>query len=276
MSSRLSSPASPRRRSQSLGSNGLESLTQDRTASPEDLIDPALDVEQTPSIRPHHSQSPSVIASPLPPAITNTTPSIEDLLQRVLTQVDKLAEEVVELKKEKETRHPTILKRTIRSVTPVLPDEDPNSSSSSEASLVGFKLKGRHADSNFNSSDSDSIQSEAAAVILKPTSKVTKKRDDIQKIRLRADDLPKYYGNKDDVETWIQTVSAIWESSGVPEASLLSILPLLLKGKASKWYVSLGKDRRELRTWKKWKAAFRKRWLTANYDAKLKKKGIYR
>ncbi|MBC9706352.1 MAG: hypothetical protein H9W81_15545 [Enterococcus sp.] len=194
--------------------------------------------------------------------------------------MDKLADDVLELKKGKEPRHPAFVERTIRSVTPIVPDEDSSATSSSEASIVPLKLKGRRIDAKFNSSDSDSSTSEATSIVLKTTSKATKKKnkkkEDTQKIRLRSDDLPKFYGNKDDVETWIQTVSAIWESTGAPEATLLSILPLLLKGKASKWYVSLGKERRELSTWRKWKTSFRMRWLTANHDAKLKKKGIFR
>lgn len=77
--------------------------------------------------------------------------------------------------------------------------------------------------------------------------------------KLKPSDLPKFYGkDTEDVDDWIEKVSAITTYSNAKDPELLKLLPLLLNGNASEWFTTLGDEgRRRLNTWDAWKAALR-------------------
>ena len=77
--------------------------------------------------------------------------------------------------------------------------------------------------------------------------------------KLKPSDLPKFYGkDTEDVDDWIDKVSAITTYSNAKDPELLKLLPLLLNGNASEWFTTLGDEgRRRLNTWDAWKAALR-------------------
>jgi hypothetical protein len=77
--------------------------------------------------------------------------------------------------------------------------------------------------------------------------------------KIKPSDLPKFYGkDTEDVDEWIEKVSAIFTYSGAKDIELLRILPLLLQGNAAVWFTSLGDEGRAgLLTWGAWKAALR-------------------
>jgi hypothetical protein len=61
------------------------------------------------------------------------------------------------------------------------------------------------------------------------------------KPKLKASDLPKFSGkDNEDVDQWIEKVSAIYEYSGVHDSDLLQQLPLVLQGNALTWFTQLG------------------------------------
>jgi hypothetical protein len=77
--------------------------------------------------------------------------------------------------------------------------------------------------------------------------------------KIKPSDLPKFYGkDTEDVDEWVEKVSAIFTYSGAKDTELLRILPLLLQGNAAVWFTSLGDEGRAgLLTWGAWKAALR-------------------
>jgi hypothetical protein len=59
--------------------------------------------------------------------------------------------------------------------------------------------------------------------------------------KIKPSDLPKFYGkDNEDVDEWIEKVSAIFTYSRARDIDLLRILPLLLHGNASDWFTTLG------------------------------------
>ncbi|KAJ9092094.1 hypothetical protein QFC21_006959 [Naganishia friedmannii] len=77
--------------------------------------------------------------------------------------------------------------------------------------------------------------------------------------RIKPSDLPKFYGkDTEDVDEWIEKVSAIFTYSRAKDIDLLRILPLILQGNASVWFTTLGDEgRARLTSWNAWKAALR-------------------
>ena len=75
--------------------------------------------------------------------------------------------------------------------------------------------------------------------------------------RIKTSDLPKFSGkDTDDVDTFIEGISAIFEYSHITEEELLRHLPLILTGQASTWFTQLGSERRHsLQHWDDWKNA---------------------
>ena len=77
--------------------------------------------------------------------------------------------------------------------------------------------------------------------------------------KIKPSDLPKFYGkDNEDVDEWIEKVSAIFTYSRARDIDFLRILPLLLHGNASEWFTTLGEEgRARLTSWDSWKAALR-------------------
>ncbi|KAJ9092253.1 hypothetical protein QFC20_007427 [Naganishia adeliensis] len=75
--------------------------------------------------------------------------------------------------------------------------------------------------------------------------------------KIKPAGLPKFFGKDNgDVDEWIEKVSAIFTYSRAKDIDLLRILPLLLHGNASEWFVTLGEEgRARLTSWTAWKAA---------------------
>jgi transposase InsO family protein len=86
--------------------------------------------------------------------------------------------------------------------------------------------------------------------------------------KLKASDLPKFYGkDTEDVDDWIEKVSAITTYSGARDSELLKLLPLLLSGNASEWFTTLGETARaQLNTWELWKAALRNAFYLPDHE----------
>ncbi|KAJ9110851.1 hypothetical protein QFC19_001360 [Naganishia cerealis] len=91
--------------------------------------------------------------------------------------------------------------------------------------------------------------------------------------KIKASDLPKFYGNKSaDVEVWIEQLSAIFSSNGCTDSEIVALLSMVLKNTALKWFTRLGpKGRSQLHTWTHWQDALRQRFLKANYLAEKKR-----
>ncbi|KAJ9119919.1 hypothetical protein QFC24_005402 [Naganishia onofrii] len=83
--------------------------------------------------------------------------------------------------------------------------------------------------------------------------------NDNSRTKIKASDLPKFYGkDTEDVDEWVEKVSAIFTYSEAKDVELLRILPLLLQGNAAEWFTTLGDEgRSHLVTWSAWKAALR-------------------
>jgi hypothetical protein len=83
--------------------------------------------------------------------------------------------------------------------------------------------------------------------------------NDHPRSKIKPSDLPKFYGkDTEDVDEWIEKVSAIFTYSRARDIDLLRILPLLLQGNASEWFTTLGEEgRARLTSWDSWKAALR-------------------
>ncbi|KAJ9102240.1 hypothetical protein QFC19_004785 [Naganishia cerealis] len=95
--------------------------------------------------------------------------------------------------------------------------------------------------------------------------------------KIKASDLPKFSGkDNEDVDQWIEKVSAIFEYSGVNDTDLLQQLPLVLQGNALTWFTQLGKDRHSLRTWHDWQLAIRNAFYMPNHRANLRRQCLYR
>ena len=90
--------------------------------------------------------------------------------------------------------------------------------------------------------------------------------------KLKASDLPKFKGDKgEDVETWIEQVDAIFESTKCSESDIVALLSVILKGTALRWFTRLGPRRALYTTWNHWQGALRERFLEANYLAEKKR-----
>jgi hypothetical protein len=90
--------------------------------------------------------------------------------------------------------------------------------------------------------------------------------------RIKASVLPKFRGDKEeDVEAWIEQVSAIFGAHGCTESATVAILSVILKHNALEWFTRLGcKGRSRLPTWIHWQEALRQLLLKANYLAEKK------
>jgi hypothetical protein len=91
--------------------------------------------------------------------------------------------------------------------------------------------------------------------------------------KIKASDLPKFSGGKDeDVETWIQQISAIFDVNRSSTSEIVAFLSVILKDTALRWFTRLGsKGRARLLTWTLWKEALRHRFLKANYLTEKKR-----
>ncbi|KAJ9092839.1 hypothetical protein QFC20_007267 [Naganishia adeliensis] len=91
--------------------------------------------------------------------------------------------------------------------------------------------------------------------------------------KIKASDLPKFRGEKgDDVEVWIEQVSAIFEANRCNNSEIVAFLFVILKDTALKWLTRLGpKGRSQFPTWIHWQDALRQRFLKANYLAEKKR-----
>ncbi|GHJ89511.1 hypothetical protein NliqN6_5913 [Naganishia liquefaciens] len=97
------------------------------------------------------------------------------------------------------------------------------------------------------------------------------------KPKLKASDLPKFSGkDHEDVDQWIEKVTAIYEYSGVHDTDLLQQLPLVLQGNALTWFTQLGKERHSLKTWHSWQIAIRNAFYMPNHRANLRRQCLYR
>jgi transposase InsO family protein len=83
--------------------------------------------------------------------------------------------------------------------------------------------------------------------------------NDHSRNKIKPSDLPKFFGkDNEDIDEWIEKVSAIFTYSRAKDIDLLRILPLLLQGNASVWFTTLGDEgRARLTSWDTWKAALR-------------------
>ncbi|KAJ9097567.1 hypothetical protein QFC20_006142 [Naganishia adeliensis] len=83
--------------------------------------------------------------------------------------------------------------------------------------------------------------------------------NDTPRSKLKTTDLPKFYGkNTEDVDDWIEKVSAVTTHSGARDSELLRLIPLFLNGNASEWFTTLGEEGgARLNTWTGWKATLR-------------------
>jgi hypothetical protein len=91
--------------------------------------------------------------------------------------------------------------------------------------------------------------------------------------KIKASDLPKFSGGKDeDVETWIEQISAIFDVNRSSTSEIVAFLSVILKDTALRWFTRLGsKGRTRLSTWTLWKEALRQRFLKANYLTEKKR-----
>lgn len=91
--------------------------------------------------------------------------------------------------------------------------------------------------------------------------------------KVKASDLPKFFkGKTDDVEVWLEQLSAIFEANGCTNSEINALLSVILKGTALKWFTRLGpKGRSQFPTWSHWQEALRQRFLKANYLAEKKR-----
>jgi hypothetical protein len=91
--------------------------------------------------------------------------------------------------------------------------------------------------------------------------------------KVKASDLPKYSGlDTEDIEVWIERLSAIFEANRVTDAEITGHISVTLKDNASLWYTKLGSDvRSSLSTWAAWKRVLRQRFQKANYATDKKR-----
>ncbi|CAF1290967.1 unnamed protein product [Didymodactylos carnosus] len=74
---------------------------------------------------------------------------------------------------------------------------------------------------------------------------------------LKPADFPTFTGKvSEDIDEWIAQVSAIKEYSVTNDSEILTVLPLVLRDAALRWFTNLGETRRTtLRTWGIWQHA---------------------
>jgi hypothetical protein len=91
--------------------------------------------------------------------------------------------------------------------------------------------------------------------------------------KVKASDLPKYGGlDTEDIEVWIERLSAIFEANRVTDTEIIGHISVTLKDNASLWYTKLGSDvRSSLSTWADWKRVLRQRFQKANYATDKKR-----
>ncbi|GHJ84923.1 hypothetical protein NliqN6_1325 [Naganishia liquefaciens] len=91
--------------------------------------------------------------------------------------------------------------------------------------------------------------------------------------KVKASDLPKFRGSKgEDVEIWIEQVSAIFDSNRCSDEDIVALLSVILKDTALRWFTRLGqKGRAKYPTWIDWQEGLRQRFLQANYLAEKKR-----
>ncbi|KAJ9115538.1 hypothetical protein QFC24_006946 [Naganishia onofrii] len=91
--------------------------------------------------------------------------------------------------------------------------------------------------------------------------------------KIKPSDLPKFEGEKgEDVETWIEQLSGIFEATKCTNAEITAFLSVILKDTALKWFTRIGpKGRSQLPTWIHWQEGLRQRFLKANYLAEKKR-----
>ncbi|KZV83169.1 hypothetical protein EXIGLDRAFT_809442 [Exidia glandulosa HHB12029] len=90
-------------------------------------------------------------------------------------------------------------------------------------------------------------------------------------IRPKIRDLPTFtaLSDRDDVDTWITRITAIYTQMKIPYDEIVSNLPLLLKRNAADWLAGLTDDERaRLATWEDWCAELRTAFRPANYLSK--------
>ncbi|KAJ9109153.1 hypothetical protein QFC21_000481, partial [Naganishia friedmannii] len=91
--------------------------------------------------------------------------------------------------------------------------------------------------------------------------------------KIKPSDLPKFEGEKgEDVETWTEQLSAIFEANKCTNAEITAFSAVILKDTALKWFTQLGpKGRSQFPTWIQWQEGLRQRFLKANYLAEKKR-----
>jgi hypothetical protein len=112
----------------------------------------------------------------------------------------------------------------------------------------------------------------------KPVSEFGSHGTHAQGTRLKASDLPKFNGrDNEDVDQWIEKVTAIFDFSGASNAALLQQLPLILQGNALTWFTQLGREKRStFLTWDHWQTAIRNAFYMPNHRANLRRQCLYR
>ncbi|KAJ9093739.1 hypothetical protein QFC21_006336 [Naganishia friedmannii] len=89
--------------------------------------------------------------------------------------------------------------------------------------------------------------------------------------KIKSSDLPKFYGkDHEDVDQWIEKVTAIFEYSNMRNNELLQHLPMILQGNALQWFTQLGARRHRYATWKEWQDAIRNAFYMPNHKANLR------
>ncbi|ODN90836.1 hypothetical protein L198_06153 [Cryptococcus wingfieldii CBS 7118] len=95
--------------------------------------------------------------------------------------------------------------------------------------------------------------------------------------RLRPADLTKFGGSDtEDVDMWLEKLTAALEHADYPESELLSNLPFLLEGKALDWFTDLGPVRRDYQTWDEWRVVFKNAFRIPDFEGVMRRKCIAR
>jgi hypothetical protein len=174
--------------------------------------------------------------------------STDALLLEVLSRMEGLAKKVAEIEEgsskktskrkeeDKKVRKDEKKSRKV-SVSSSLKISDSESDSDSGPSSSSSSDSDEESDSTSDTSDDDRKRTVKTSV----KTKVIKKKG-TSKMRLKPDSLPRFFGSKtDDVEDWLERVNAIYEGTNCEEGELLASLPLILKGKAFRWYYKMRK-----------------------------------
>ncbi|KZV93396.1 hypothetical protein EXIGLDRAFT_787952 [Exidia glandulosa HHB12029] len=84
----------------------------------------------------------------------------------------------------------------------------------------------------------------------------------------KADTLPKFYGNGDDIDLWISRVTKMYTQMKWPTSYIVDNIPILLKGDALAWFDALSDEVTEhLVTWDDWADELRQAFRIANYSS---------